>query len=380
MRHQSRIRQEPVVKKGITWVGLDAHNSAINVAMYLPSSDAPVEWQIVNEPSAVRRMVRRVEREARGEVRFCYEAGPCGYSLQRQITDAGEDVSCMVVAPALIPRKPGERIKTDRRDARKLGKLLRAGLLTEVHPPNEDHEAARDLCRARDDVRQDLLRCRHRLSKLLLRRAITYDAGKKAWGREHRAWLRRMRFERALDQAVFDDYLLGIDQLELRLRGLDERIEALSHHPAYREPVGALRCFRGIDTITATIIVTELYDFGRFASPRGLMAFLGLVPSEHSSSDSRRRGSITKAGNGHVRRVFVEAAWHYRHRPSTTSLRKRREGQPQRAVRIADKAMHRLHRRFERMSAKGIPSNKVVVAVARELVGFVWAALQPVAA
>ncbi len=328
----------------------------------------------------MRRMVRRVEREARGEVRFCYEAGPCGYSLQRQITDAGKDVSCMVVAPALIPRKPGERIKTDKRDARKLGKLLRAGLLTEVHPPNEDHEAARDLCRARDDVRQDLLRCRHRLSKLLLRRAITYDAGKKAWGTGAPCLAAQDAVRGALDQAVFDDYLMAIDQLELRLCGLDERIEALSHDPAYREPVGALRCFRGIDTITATIIVTELYDFGRFTSPRGLMAFLGLVPSEHSSSDSRRRGSITKAGNGHVRRVFVEAAWHYRHRPSTTSLRKRREGQPQRAVRIADKAMHRLHRRFERMSAKGIPSNKVVVAVARELVGFVWAALQPAAA
>jgi transposase len=367
------------LQKGTTWVGLDAHKSAINVAVYFPGSDRPVEWQLVNEAAAVRRMVRKVEREAPGEVRFCYEAGPCGYSLQRQITDAG-DASCMVVAPSLIPRKPGERIKTDRRDARKLGKLFRAGLLTEVHPPTEENEAARDLCRAREDAREDLMRCRHRLSKLLLRRAIAYGAGKKAWTQAYRVWLRGLRFERNFDQAVLDDYLLAIEQLEERVRALDERIEELSHDPAYSAPVGALRCFRGIDTITATMIVTELYSFGRFTTPRGLMAFLGLVPSEHSSSDSRRQGSITKAGNGHVRRVFVEAAWHYRHRPSITSLRRRRQGQPARVVAIADKAMQRLHRRFNRMTTKGIPSNKVAVAVARELVGFVWAALQPAAA
>ena len=379
MRLQSRIRKEPVVEKGITWVGLDAHKSSINVAMYLPGSDKPVEWQLANEAGGVRRMVRKVERQAPGEVRFCYEAGPCGYSLQRQITEAGA-ASCMVVAPSLIPRKPGERIKTDRRDARKLGQLFRAGLLTEVHPPTEENEAARDLCRAREDVREDLMRCRHRLGKLLLRRGISYAPGKRAWTQGHRAWLRGLRFERTYDQAVLDEYLLAIEQLEERLHGLDDRILQLSQDPQYAEPVGALRCFRGIDTITATIIVTELYSFGRFTSPRGLMAFLGLVPSEHSSSDSRRQGGITKAGNGHVRRVLVEAAWHYRHRPSITSLKGRREGQPARVVTIADKAMQRLHRRFNRMTAKGIPSNKVAVAIARELVGFVWAALQPVAA
>jgi transposase len=286
----------------------------------------------------------------------------------------------MVVAPSLIPRKPGERIKTDRRDARKLGHLFRAGLLTEVHPPSEENEAARDRCRAREDVREDLMRSRHRLGKLLLRRGITYGAGKKAWTQGYRVWLRGLRFERAFDQVVLDDYLLAIEQLEERVRSLDEQIERLSQDLAYAGPVGALRCFRGIDTITATIIVTELYSFGRFTSPRGLKAFLGLVPSEHSSSNSRRQGAITKAGNGHVRRVLVEAAWHYRHRPSTRSLRKRRQGQPARAIAIADRAMQRLHRRFCRMTAKGIPSNKTAVAVARELVGFVWAALQPAVA
>lgn len=202
------------------------------------------------------------------------------------------------------------------------------------------------------------MRCRHRLGKLLLRRALTCGAGKKAWTREYRVWLRGLHFERSADQAVLDDYLLAIEQLEERVRGLDEQIEQLSHDPAYAEAVGALRCFRGIDTITATIIVTALYGFARFTSPRGLMAFLGIVPSEHSSSDSRRQGSITKAGNTHVRRVLVEAAWHYRHRPSVASLKQRREGQPTRVVAMADKAMQRLHRRFKRMTAKGIPQTR----------------------
>jgi transposase len=364
------------VKKGTTWVGLDAQKSAINVAAYLPGAMKPLEWQLVNDGASVRRMVRKVERLAPGEVRFCYEAGPCGYSLQRQIVDAGDDVSCMVVAPALIPRKPGERIKTDRRDARKLGELFRAGLLTEVHPPTQEHEAARDLCRAREDVRGDLMRCRHRMGKLLLRRAIRFDGGQRAWSQRHRSWLRGLRFELAADQKVLDDYLLAIEQLEERLRGLDDAIEQLSHQPDYEEPVGALRCFRGIDTTSAMIIVTELYGFARFTSPRGLMAFLGLVPSEHSSSNSRRLGAITKAGNAHVRRVLVEASWHYRHRPSAGTLKRRREGQPARVIASADKAMQRLNRRFTRMAARGIPSNKIVVAVARELTGFVWAALQ----
>jgi transposase len=368
-----------VEEKGITWVGLDAHKAAINVAMFLPGSTKPVEWQLTNDAASVRRMVRKIERRAPGEVRFCYEAGPCGYSLQRQIIDAGKNVSCMVVAPALIPRKPGERIKTDRRDARKLGELFRAGLLTEVHPPTQENEAARDLCRAREDAREDLMRSRHRLGKLLLRRSINFDEGKKAWSQRHRIWLRGLRFELPADRKVFEDYLLAIEQLEERLRGLDSVIEQLSHQPEYEQAVGALRCFRGVDTTTAMIFVTELYGFARFTSARGLMAFLGLVPSEHSSSDSRRQGGITKAGNGHVRRVVIEAAWHYRHPPRVASLKKRREGQPPRVIAIADKAMQRLNRRFARMAARGIPSNKITVAVARELAGFLWAALQPAA-
>ena len=362
------------MEKGITYVGLDAHKVAINVAMLLPGESRPVEWQTSNDAAAVRRLVRKVQRAAGGEVRFCYEAGPCGYALQRWIR--AMDVVCVVVAPSLIPRKPGERVKTDRRDARKLAELFRAGLLTEVHPPTEEDEAARDLCRAREDAHADLVRTRHRLSKLLLRRGWTWMGGKKMWGQGHRLWLRSLRFEHKEDQWVLEDYLLAVEQLEERLRALDAQIEQVSQDVRYASVVSALRCFRGIDTLTAMTLVAELHDFMRFDSARGLMAYLGLVPSEHSSGGKEHRGEITKAGNRHVRRLLIEAAWHYRHRPSVLSLRKRRRGQSPRIIAIADKAMHRLHRRFNRMLERGKPRPKVAVAIARELTGFVWAAMR----
>lgn len=367
------------MEKRITFVGLDAHKVSIKVAALLPAQTKPVECQLANEKAAVRRMVRKVQRVSPdNEVRFCYEAGPCGYALQRWIQEAG--AVCVVVAPSLIPRKPGDRIKTDRRDARKLAELFRAGLLTEVHAPTPADEAARDLCRAREDAQEDLMRCRHRLSKMLLRRGWTWNGTKRAWSQGHRLWLRSLRLEHQADQVVLEDYLLAIEQLEQRLPWLEQRIEELSQQPAYAEAVAALRCFRGIDTITAMGLVTELHDFMRFNSARGLMAFLGLVPSEHSSGESERRGGITKAGNRHARRLLIEAAWHYRHRPNAANLKHRRQGQPPHVVALADKAMLRLHRRFNRMLEKGKPRPKIVVAVARELAGFVWAALHPKAA
>ena len=362
------------MEKGITFVGQDAHKVAINVAMLLPGKAVPVVWECANEKGSVRRMVKKVMREAPGEVRFCYEAGPCGYALQRWIREAG--AVCVVVAPSLIPRKPGDRIKTDRRDARKLAELFRAGLLTEVHPPTEEDEAVRDLCRAREDAHEDVVRSRHRLSKLLLRRGWQWQEGKRAWGQGHRLWLRSLRFEHTEDQLVLDDYLLAIEQVETRLAALDAQIERVSQQERYAPVVGALRCFRGIDTLTAMCLVAELHDFMRFDSARGLMAFLGLVPSEHSSGGKESRGEITKAGNRHVRRLMIEAAWHYRHRPSVLSLKKRRAGQPSQVVALADKAMHRLNRRFVRLLARGKAKPKVAVAIARELTGFVWAAMR----
>jgi transposase len=211
---------------------------------------------------------------------------------------------------------------------------------------------------------------------MLLRRGIYWTPGRNAWTQAHRGWLNGLRFDRAADAVVFNDYLLAIEQLESRLQSLDEKLQELSQEAPYREPVAHLRCFRGIDTVTAMTVVSELYDIARFGSPRELMGFLGLVPSEQSSGSTERRGSITKAGNSHVRRVLVEAAWHYRHRPGVgQALAKRRRGQPAEVIAIADRAQHRLFRRYWTLMGRGKPSPKAVVAVARELVGFVWAAL-----
>lgn len=362
----------------ITWVGMDAHKNSIKVAAWIPGQADPVEWTEDTTPEAFRRMARRLQRLAPGEVRSCYEAGPTGYVLQRQLRAAGVD--CTVIAPSLTPVKPGVRIKTDRRDARKLGELLRAGMLTEVHPPSETDEALRDLCRCRDDVRVDLLRARHRLSKFLLRRHLSYRQTKHHWGSRHMAWLEQLRFDDAMSQATFDSYFLAVQQLEERQRQLDTQLAQHGGQEPYREPVAWLRCFKGIDTVTAVCLVAELHDFRRFHSPRQLMAYVGLVPSENSSGERERRGSITKSGNRHVRRLLVEAAWHHRHRPALGApLRARREGQPARVLAIADRAQERLCARYRRMSEHGKVHPKTIVAMARELTGYLWAVLHPAA-
>lgn len=357
-----------------TYVGLDVHKDSIFVAMLRPGQPA-LEWQQAHDAAAVRRLIRKLQREAPGPIVCCYEAGPCGYGLQRQLTAAG--IACDVVAPSLIPLKPGERIKTDRRDARKLAELLRAGLLTAVAPPTEDEEAVRDLCRCREAAKVDRERARHRLSKLLLRRGVRYAAGR-PWTRRHYAWLRQVQFERTMERTVFEQYLLALEQIDDRLRTLDAALAATAQQEPYRTPVGWLRCFRGIDTVTALTIVAELHGFARFRTARDLMAYLGLVPSEHSSAERHRRGRITKAGNKHVRRLLVEAAWHYQHRPGVgAALRQRRTDQPGRIIALADKAQRRLHQRYWKLLGAQKPPNRAVIAVARELVGFLWAALQP---
>jgi transposase len=364
------------VKQVTTYVGIDAHKKDLFVAMLVGPQHKPVSWTVPNEPQAVRRLVRKVEREAPGPVHVFYEAGPCGYALQRQMTTAR--VRCDVVAPALIPRKPGERVKTNRRDACKLVELGRAGLLTAVQPPTPEDEAVRDLARARDDAREDLQRCRHRLGKLLLRRGL-HSAGRN-WTRAHRAWIEGLTWTHAAERAVVDDYLLAIDHTEARLLELDARLAEIAETEPYRTPVGWLRCFRGIDTLTAMLILAELHDFRRFASAPALMAYLGLVPGEDSSGEKHRRGRITRTGNALVRRLLVEVAWHYQHRPSVgVTLARRRKGQPSRVIAIADKAQQRLCRRFRKLAAEHKPPPKIAVAIARELAGFVWAALQPAA-
>jgi transposase len=345
------------------------------VALLLPGENSALEWRLANEARAIQRLIRRLRKTAPGELLACYEAGPTGYALQRTFEAAG--VPCQVIAPSLIPSKPGERVKTDRRDARKLAELLRAGLLTEVRPPTPEQESARDLCRARAAMKQDLTRCRHRLSKLLLRRGVRWETGRRAWTQAHRKWLKSLRFEDPVDQYVYSDLLLAVEQLEERLKSVELLLEEQSRNEAHREPVAWLRCLRGVDTVTAMTLATELHGLERFRSPRQLMGYLGLTPSESSSGESKRRGAITKAGNSHVRRVLVEAAWHARHRPAVgAELRQRRKGQPAWVLALADKAQQRLHRRYQRLLHRGKEIGKVIVAIARELVGFIWAVLQ----
>ena len=357
-----------------TYVGLDVHKDTIVVAALLPGHQEPVRWEVPNEAMALRRLARKLRRQGGDQVLCCYEAGVCGYAIQRRLQ--AEGVRCVVVAPSLIPVKPGQRIKTDARDALKLAQLLRAGLLTEVAPPTSQEEAVRDLCRAREATVGDLNRSKNRLTKMLLRKGIIYREGQKAWTLTHRRWLGRVTFESDTERFIFEDCRLGIDQLEARLQSLENAIEALAQQEPYRQAVGWLCCLRGVKTLTAMTLLSELHGFRRFTSARQLMGYLGLVTSVHASADSMHRGRITKAGNAHVRRVLVEAAWNYMRRPEVSpALRRRRQGQPAWAVALADKALVRLHQRFQALTRRGKPHNKVVVAVARELVGFIWALL-----
>jgi transposase len=307
-------------------------------------------------------------------VQCCYEAGPCGFELHRALTADG--IPCDVIAPALIPRRAGDRIKTDRRDAAQLAILYRAGALTAIHVPTDQEEAVRDLLRCREDIRQDLLRARNRLSKFLLRHGRRFTATKNAWSRKHDIWLRAQTWPLpALDQ-THRAYVRTVDEAVARLHTVEAELRELTTLEPLRTRVERLRCFRGMDDITALTIAAELGDPRRFPSPRGLMAYVGLIPSEHSSGPSRARGAITKTGNAHIRRVLVEAAWHYRHHPFIgKQLRRRQHGAPPTALIPAWRAQLRLYRRYQRLAARGKPKQHVVTAVARELTGFVWATL-----
>jgi transposase len=357
------------MEKVITHVGLDVHAGRVVIARLDGTAREPVLSDIPNEEKAVRRTFRRLVADTY-ELRCCYEAGPCGFELYRLLTSMG--ITCEVVAPALIPVKAGDRVKTDRRDARKLARLYRAGELTMIHVPTSDQEAVRDLVRAREDVRKDLMAARHRLSKFLIRHGRIYSEGRH-WTDRHWRWLRTQSFERECERITFEHYVLQVEHLVERRALLERDIVRLSTSEPYALAVNKLTCLRGISILSAMVLLSELHDFRRFTSPRQLMAFVGLVPSEYSSGGKERRGSITKTGNSHARRILVEAAWSYRHRPSygprvTEALRH----QPAETARYARKAQLRLHRRYGRLSARGKRPQLVVTAVARELCGFVW--------
>lgn len=362
------------MKSSITYVGMDTHKKEHKIAAIFPGQDVIVEMKIPNRVREISKMVKKLQKQAPGEVHFCYEAGVCGFTLQRRIESLGS--RCAVIAPSLTPRKPGERVKTDRRDAKKLALLFKNGLLTEVHPPNSEQEAARELTRQRETAMINRGRIRHQVIKFLTRHGFIYTDGQ-AWTQKHAVWLSSIRFEYAPLQDVYQNYLEELTHCDHRLGQLDREVTALAQSQPYREIVGLLRCCHGIDTLTAISLVTEIFDFGRFATARELMSYLGLTPSEDSSGDTRRRGGICKAGNKRARRLLNEAAWHYRH-PYTVgkTLQGRRAGQPDWAIAMADKAGSRLSKRYSRLTRNGKLSCQAVVAVARELAGFIWALMR----
>jgi len=358
----------------ITFVALDSHKKQHSVAVVYPHTGELAQWTVRNSQKDIAKMVKKVKQQAPGNVRFCYEAGVCGFVLKRWIETQG--CSCSVIAPSLIPVKPGERIKTDRRDARKLLTLFMNGQLTEVHAPSVEQEAARDLTRCRQAAQEDVQRNRHRLLKFLVRHGYLYSEGDH-WTDRHRQWLESLVFEQTLLQEVFDQYVTELEHSEQRLACLDKQVAQLAQSEGYRPVVELLCCFRGIEMLTAITLVTELFEFGRFESPEALMNYLGLVPSESSSGDQQHRGRITKTGNRRVRRLLIQAAWHQRHGYTISkTLRRRRRGQPQWAIDLADKAGQRLRRRYRALTERSKEPCKVVVAIARELSGFIWAMLR----
>ncbi|MCA1678659.1 MAG: IS110 family transposase [Actinobacteria bacterium] len=345
-------------------VGLDVHARSIRLAA-VRADELLEERTLPYDEEAVERALRGWPG-----VRCCYEAGPTGFELYRHLS--GRGIDCAVVAPGLVPQRPGERIKTDPRDARKLARLLAGGLLEPIHVPSRELEAARDLVRAREDARLDRMRDRHRLSKFCLRHGRILPTS--SWTVVRRKWLGEQRFEFAAQQQTFDTYLHAVDLVDARITQLERAIRETAEQGPWRELVGRLRCLRGVDTLTALALVAEIGDFGRFKCAEELMAFVGLVPSEHSSGEKRRQGSITKVGNSHVRRLLVEAAWHARRRPKVGyELARRQRGQDAAVIERAWRCQQRLYERWQRLAGRGKPQQKIVVACARELAGFVWA-------
>jgi transposase len=357
------------MEKVTTHIGLDVHAERIVIASLVGLAREPVVSDIPNDEKVIRRTFQRLAREA-FELRCCYEAGPCGFELHRQLTAMG--IACEVIAPSLIPVRVGDRVKTDRRDASKLARLFRAGELTTITVPSAEQEAVRDLVRARDDVRKDLTAARHRLGKFLIRHGRVFHAATN-WTLAFWKWLGKQQFEREAERLTFEHYVHEVEHHTERRAELDRQLAAIARTEPYATSVAKLSCLRGISTLTALALVVEIGDFRRFESPRQLMAFVGLVPREYSSGGKEKRGGITKTGNKHVRRLVVEAAWSYRHRPGLGSRAKETlRGQPPTVAAYAKKAQVRLHRRFTRLIGRGKKSQVAITAVARELCGFAW--------
>jgi transposase len=358
--------------QNVAYVGLDVHKETISVTVAEDGRDGAVRFigTIPNKAADVSKLLRRLAEDYQ-RLEFCYEAGCCGYGIYRQIVELGQ--GCMVVAPSMIPRKPGDRIKTDRRDAAKLAVQHRSGDLTAVWVPDEVHEAMRDVARARIDAVMHLIRARQQLLAFLLRHGRTYPAGKH-WTLKHRKWLAGQTFTQPAHQMVFQDYVEAVTTCQDRRNQLERQIAAVLPGWSLAPLVDALRALRGLDLISVVTFVAAIGDLNRFETPRQLMAYLGLVPSEQSSGERIRRGGITKTGNREARRMLVEAAWCYRY-PARIAQNKSDivVRQPKSVRDIAWKAQTRLCQRYRRLCALGKKPTVAVTAIARELSGFIWA-------
>lgn len=356
----------------VRFVGLDVHALTITVAVAESTGEVRSLGTIPNRLEAVRRLVRQLGSP--DTLRFCYEAGPTGYGLYWQLSSLG--THCDVVAPSLVPTKPGDRVKTDRRDAEKLARSYRAGDLTPVWVPDAAHEALRDLVRAREAAQRDQLRARHRLGKFLLRQGRQRPAHlRMAWTAAHLAWIRTVTFESAAHRVVVTDYLHEVERTAARIAHLTGAIleAARSAPPPMRAVMQALQALRGVAAVTATTVVAEVGQLSRFQHPRQLMGYSGLVPSEYTTGRRRRMGAITKTGNSHLRRVVIEAAWAYRFRPALGGgLKARQAGLDPAITEIAWRAQQRLHHRYRLLMSKGKSHNQIITAIGRELLGFIW--------
>ena len=361
------------MREKLRFLGLDVHAEMIAVAVAEPDGEVRSLGTIANREDSIRKFIRRLGPPE--QLRACYEAGPTGFVLYWQLAQLG--VACAVVAPSLVPKKPGDRVKTDRRDALKLARSHQSGDLTAVWVPDEDSEALRDLVRQREAAKQDQLRARHRLTKFLLRTGRRPPLGLKAWTERYIAWLEQIRYTQPAQEVTLVDCLNEVEHMSARVKRLEEAIlEVVKLAPQpMQDVIRGLQTLRGVAHISAVTIAAELGNISsRFESARKLMGYCGVFPSEDSSGKRIRKGGITKAGNAHLRRIVVESAWCYRHLPRVgEKLRKRQQGIPAEIIEIAWKAQNRLHRRYVKLMARGKEQRKTMTAVARELLGFIWA-------
>ncbi|MNL02447.1 Transposase IS116/IS110/IS902 family protein [compost metagenome] len=360
------------MKNTIKYVGMDVSKEKIAVAIADEGREPSRYYgSIAHTPDAVGRLIRKL-KESGVTLEVCYEAGPTGYDLYRWLTKMG--VSCTVIAPSRTPQRPGDAIKTDRRDAERLAQLHRSGELTAIHVPTPELEALRDLIRAREDAREELHRVRQRLIHFLLRHQIhTPEGMKRRWTQRYRLWLSTLTFEHTAQERVFTESLQQLREVEERIKRLEEAMREEAAICPYASVIQALQGLRGIALLTAMTLVVEIGNFERFRSPAQLMSYLGLVPRENSSGATTSRGHLTKTGNSSVRRALVESAWSYRHRPAVKGdLEKRLEGQSAHVQETSWKAQERLHKKYIRMVKRGKHRNLVIAAVGRELVGFIW--------